>query len=69
MNKQPQKEDWRIVKTIDFSELGGKGYEKGEKVRILPNAKKERWRKSGLSWNLFIYSLLNKKYDSKQKEK
>lgn len=41
---------WRIIGTIDFSELGGEGYKEGEKVRILRDAK-EKCEKSGLSWS------------------
>lgn len=33
-------QNWSIIKTIDFASLG-EGYRKGERVRILPNAKEE----------------------------
>lgn len=28
-----ERQSWQIIKTIDFSELGGKGYQKGDKIR------------------------------------
>lgn len=45
IDKLSKKEDWQIVKTIDFSDLGGEGYRVGEKVRILPDARKVNEKK------------------------
>lgn len=52
--------DWTIVKTIDFASLG-EGYEVGEKVRILPNAKEE-CGKTECGWDKKREEIANKGY-------
>ena len=42
--------DWKIIRTVDPMELMGPGYDKGQKVTILPNAKEECVG-LGLGWN------------------
>lgn len=59
LNNVAQEESWRIVGTIDFSELGGEGYKEGEKVRILPDSK-EKCLKSGIDWNTYKKEILKK---------
>jgi hypothetical protein len=44
-----EEDNWQIIRTIDPMELMGSGYEKGQKVRILPNAKEE-CEKVGIVW-------------------
>ena len=51
INECSENENWKIVKTIDAVEFFGQdGFKKGDKVRILPNAKEE-CKKSDLSWS------------------
>jgi hypothetical protein len=53
--------DWKIVKTIDFSELGGEGYKKGDKVRTLSDAREKR-AKSNLSCNSVTEQIIQDGY-------
>lgn len=51
----------QIIRTIDPMELMGPGYEEGQKVRILPNAKEE-CEKSGVHWNRWRDELAKRGY-------
>lgn len=48
---------WKIIRTVDPMELMGGGYEKGQKVRILVDAK-DLCLKHNLSWNGYKESML-----------